>query len=56
MRQHSELEDVVRVAKGIQLAIALKGTKPQWYMRDSIPVAQGFLRVEIHKALSGKGG
>ena len=47
--------DVVNVAKGIQLAIALKGTKPHWYMRDSLPMAREFLRVEIGKAMSKDG-
>jgi hypothetical protein len=40
------------VAKAIQLAIALKGTKPTWFMRDSIPKAQAFLREEVHAALA----
>lgn len=39
-------------AKAIQLAIALKGTKPHWYMRDSIPQARVFLGIEIKAALA----
>ncbi len=47
----TSLDAAYDIAKGIQLAIALKGTKPHWYMRDSVPVVRGFLREEIRKEL-----
>ena len=44
------------IARAIQLKISQMGTKPTWFMRNSIPAAQGFLRVEVKAALSsGKG-
>jgi hypothetical protein len=51
--KRSDASGPVQVAKAIQLAIALKGTKPTWFMRDS--VARGFLREEIRKARDEKG-
>lgn len=48
----TDLGAVRDIAKGIQLAIALKGTKPTWFMRDSLPKARGFLAEEISKELS----
>ena len=52
----AESSAAVDVAKRIQLAIALKGTKPTWFMRDSIPTARGFLALEIKRSLPSKGG
>lgn len=49
--RRSDTNAPVEVAKAIQLAIALKGTKPHWYMRDSVPVVRGFLAEEIRKEL-----
>lgn len=51
----SDMQGPVAVAKAIQVAIALRGTKPQWYMRNSIPTAQQFLREEVSIALSEEG-
>lgn len=51
-----ESSAAVDVAKRIQLAIALGGTKPTWFMRDSIPTARGFLAVEIKAALAKRAG
>jgi hypothetical protein len=52
---YSSLDAAVEVAKAIQLRIAIAGTKPTWFMRDSVPVARGFLGEEIRKALGESG-
>lgn len=39
------------IARAIQIKISRVGTKPTWFMRNSIPAARGFLSTEVHKAL-----
>ena len=46
----------VAIAKAIQLAIALKGTKPTWFMRSSIPQAKVFLGIEVKAAFARGAG
>jgi hypothetical protein len=41
----------VQVARAIQLAIAKRGTKPHWYMRESQAAVYKILDEEIQKAL-----
>lgn len=46
-----------QIARAIQASIAKHGTKPQWYMRSSIPAARGFLAESVLEELRGsKGG
>lgn len=52
--QYSPLDAPVIVAKAIQLAIAKKGTKPHWYMRDAVPNIMGFLGEELDTAVPDK--
>lgn len=42
----------VQIARAIQRAIAARGTKPHWYMRDSLPIAMRELDAAIKEALS----
>lgn len=37
----------LKVAKAIQATIAKYGTKPQWYMRNSLPAAHAFLGAAV---------
>lgn len=50
--QYTASDAAVKIAKGIQLSIAKKGTKPHFYMRSAIPVARAFLSVEIAAVFS----
>lgn len=43
------------IARAIQVKIAREGTKPTWFMRDSLPVARGYLREEVRAALKVTG-
>lgn len=40
-----------QIAKAIQLSIAKKGTKPHWYVRQSVPAAMRILHREVSRAL-----
>ncbi len=46
----------LQVAKAIQIAIAERGTKPHWFMRQSIPEIMKALDRHIHKALPPSAG
>jgi hypothetical protein len=48
-RSSTALSAPIEIAKSIQLAIALRGTKPQFYMANSIPLADKFLGEEFEK-------
>jgi hypothetical protein len=50
-RSSTALSGVIDIARGIQVAIAVKGTKPQHYMAKAEPFALKFLGIEIKKAL-----
>jgi hypothetical protein len=40
-----------KIARAIQAVIAKRGTRPHWYMRDSVPAARGFLGKAIAEEL-----
>lgn len=40
-----------QVAKAIQLAIALKGTKPHWFAKKSLPAARAFVAEYVKEAI-----
>lgn len=50
----SSVDAPVQVAKAIQLAIALKGTKPHWFMRDAVPEVMSFIDEELREAVPDK--
>lgn len=50
----SPVDAPVQIAKAIQLAIALGGTKPHWFMRDAVPEVMGFLDEELQQAVPDK--
>ena len=43
------------IAKGIQLRIALAGTRPHWYVRKHLPAARTFLSIEVNRVLQSGG-
>lgn len=51
----SSVDAPTQVAKAIQIAIAKKGTKPHWFMRDAVPEIMSFLNEEMQLALPDKG-
>lgn len=48
-RSSTALSAPIEIAKSIQLAIALNGTKPQFYMANCVPLADKFLGEEFSK-------
>lgn len=44
-----------QIARAIQASIAKHGTKPQWYMRNSLPAAHGFLSEAVTEEIRGLG-
>lgn len=50
----TDMDAPTAIARAIQAKIARVGTKPTWFMLNSIPVARGFLREEVRAAL-GRG-
>lgn len=51
----NDVDDPVAIARAIQHAIAMRGTKPHWYMRKALPEIRKFLDVEIRIALNDAG-
>lgn len=47
----SPVDGPEQIAKAIQLSIAKKGTKPHWYVRQSVPAAMRILHREVSRAL-----
>lgn len=45
-----------RVARAIQAGIRKHGTKPHWYMRDSVPEVRKILARNMEKAIHSTGG
>ena len=48
---HSRMDVVVQIARAIQRSIARKGTKPHWYMRESLPAIVAILDQNVRQAL-----
>lgn len=47
----SPVDAPVQVAKAIQIAIAKRGTKPHWFMRDAVPEVMGFIDEFVKQAV-----
>lgn len=50
--RHSPADAAVQVAQAISKSIEARGTKPHWYVRESLPEIKEILNVEMQKAKS----
>lgn len=49
--RHSPVDAAVQVARAISAGIEKHGTRPVWYVRESLPEIRGILNAEIQKNL-----